>query len=86
MGGCCIFSLADGYLTYEGKFLFPYTNGGQRQCSEQLTNPVYFGAGWYTDIPLPTIQPSDIAKLGVNTTQFCNPTWQDTFGIYKQSS
>ena len=86
LSGCCIFNLTDGFLTYEGKFLFPYTNGGVRQCASQLTNPVYFGAGWYTDIPLPTIQPSDIAKLGVNTTQFCAEPQPNTFGIFKQAS
>ncbi len=86
MGGCCIFNLTDGFLTYEGKYLFPYTNGGQRQCLEQLTNPVYFGAGWYTDIPLPTITSADVAKLAVNATQFCASPEPNTFAIFKQAS
>jgi hypothetical protein len=86
MGGCCIFNLTDGFLTYESKYLFPYTTAGQRQCYEQLTNPVYFGAGWYTDIPLSTISAADVAKLDVNTAQFCADPQPNTFAIFKLGS
>jgi len=82
MAGCCVFSLTDGYLQYDGQFIVPYMAGGTRQCLEQLNNPVYFGtdAGQW-------VQKLEPKTLTVSTQiqAFCEGTQPNYFAIYKQS-